>query len=71
MKPKRSRNVKYVTLKNMREYKSLPIICKKTATINEQAVRNNEEFEVVELKIKQLKLMLKSLMKPLKLNMII
>jgi hypothetical protein len=40
----------------MRVYKSLPIICKKTATINEQAVRNNEEFEVVELKDKTLKI---------------
>jgi hypothetical protein len=37
-------------------YKSLPIICKKTATINEQAVRNNEEFEVVELKDKTVKI---------------
>jgi hypothetical protein len=35
---KESQNVKYVTLKNMRVYKSLPIICKKTAAINEQAV---------------------------------
>ena len=40
----------------MRVYKSLPIICKKTATINEQAVRNNEEFEVVELKDKTVKI---------------
>jgi hypothetical protein len=53
---KESQNVKYVTLKNMRVYKSLPIICKKTATINEQAVRNNEEFEVVELKDKTVKI---------------
>jgi hypothetical protein len=53
---KESQNVKYVTLKNMRVYKSLPIICKKTATRNEQAVRNNEEFEVVELKDKTVKI---------------
>ncbi len=37
-------------------YKSLPIICKKTATINEQAVRNNEAIEVVELKDKTVKI---------------
>ncbi len=49
---KESQNVKYVTLKNMRVYKSLHIICQKTATMNEQPVRNNEEFEVVELKDK-------------------
>jgi len=36
----------------MRVYKSLPIICKKTTTINDKQVRNNEEFEVVELKDK-------------------
>ena len=53
---KESQNVKYVTLKNMRVYKNLPIICKKTATINEQPVRNNEEFEVVELKDKTVKI---------------
>ena len=40
----------------MRVYKNLPIICKKTATINEQQVRNNEEFEVVELKDKTVKI---------------
>ncbi len=40
----------------MRVYKSLPIICKKTATINQQAVRNNEEFELVELKDKTVKI---------------
>ncbi len=38
----------------MRVCKSLSIICKKTSTINEQPVRNNEEFEVVELKDKTL-----------------
>jgi hypothetical protein len=43
-----SQNVNYETLKNMRVHKALPIICKKTATINEQSVRNNEDFEVVE-----------------------
>ena len=69
MEPERKSKCKYVTLKNMRVYKILPIICKKTSTINEQQVRNNEEFEVVELKDKQLKLNLISLMKLLKLNM--
>ena len=41
----------------------------KTTTINDNQVRNYEEFEVVELKDKQLKLNLKSLMKLSKLNM--
>jgi hypothetical protein len=45
---KESQDVKYVTLKHMRVYKSLPIICKKTTTLNENQVRNNEEFEVVD-----------------------
>jgi hypothetical protein len=40
----------------MRVYKSLPIICKKTTTINENQVRNNEEFVVVELKDKTVKI---------------
>jgi hypothetical protein len=40
----------------MRVYKILFIICKKTATINEQPVRNNEEFEVVDLKDKTVKI---------------
>jgi hypothetical protein len=39
----------------MRVYKSFPIICKKTATLNCQAVKNNEEFKVVELKDKTAK----------------
>ncbi len=38
LKIKESQNVKYVTLKNMTVYKNLLIICKKTATINEQPV---------------------------------
>ncbi len=33
----------------MRIYKLSPIICKKITTINNNQVRNNEEFEVVEL----------------------
>jgi GTPase SAR1 family protein len=37
---KESQNVKYITLKHMRVYKSLPIICKKTTTINDKQVRN-------------------------------
>ena len=53
---KESQNVKYITLKHMRVYKSLPIICKKTTTINDKQVRNNEEFEVVELKDKTVKI---------------
>jgi hypothetical protein len=52
---KESQNVKYETLKNMRVYRSLPIICKTTATINDQAVGNDEEFEVVGLKHKTVK----------------
>ena len=32
----------------MRVYKSLPIICKKTTTLYDNQVRNNEEFEVVD-----------------------
>ncbi len=53
----------------MRVYKSLPIICKKTTTINDNQVRNNEEFEVVELRDETVKKNLKLLMKLLKLNM--
>jgi hypothetical protein len=41
----------------MRVYKSLPIICKKTATIKKYAVRNHEEFEVVKSIDKTVKIM--------------
>ncbi len=53
---KESQSVEYLTFKTTRVYKSLPVICKKTTTINDNQIRNNEEFEVVELKDKTLKI---------------
>ena len=44
---KESQDTKYITLNNMRVYKSLPIISKKTFTSEENKVCNNEEFEVM------------------------
>jgi hypothetical protein len=49
---KESQNVKYITLNNMRVYKNLPIISKKTVNVGDkdlgQQIRNNEEFEVMD-----------------------
>jgi hypothetical protein len=49
---KESQNVKYITLNDMRVYKNLPIISKKTVNVGDkdlgQQIRNNEEFEVMD-----------------------
>jgi len=49
---KESQNVKYITLKNIRVYKNLPIISKKTTSVGDKKygykIRNNEEFEVID-----------------------
>ncbi len=48
-----SQDVKYITLNNVRVYKSLPIISKKTVNVGDkdlgQQIRNNEEFEVMDI----------------------
>jgi hypothetical protein len=50
---KESHNVKYISLNNMRVYKNLPIISKKTVNVGDkllgQQIRNNEEFEVMDI----------------------
>ncbi len=49
---KESQDVKYITLNNMRVYKNLPIISKKSVNVGDkdlgQQIRNNEEFEVMD-----------------------
>ncbi len=35
-------------MNNFKVFKSLPVICKKTTTIEEIELKNNEEFEVID-----------------------
>ncbi len=45
-----SRGVDYVIVNNFKVFVRLPVICKKTMTINKtNELKNNEEFEVVNL----------------------
>ena len=43
---KMSKDNPYITINNIRVYKNLPIISKKTRTIDDNEVKNNEEFTV-------------------------
>ena len=49
---KESQDFKYITLNNMRVYKHLPTISKKTVNVSDkdlgQQIRNNEEFKVTD-----------------------
>ena len=43
-------NKKYMIINNFKVFEGLPIICKKTMTINKtDELKNNEEFEVFEI----------------------
>ncbi len=52
MEPKRKSKCKICNLKTYESIWKLPIICKKTTIRKDNHVRNNEEFEVIELKDK-------------------
>ena len=44
---KEAENQKYIIINNFKVFVGLPIICKKTMTINKtDDIKNNEEFEV-------------------------
>jgi hypothetical protein len=45
---KESLNNKFIIVNNIKVFKSLPFICKKTMTTKEEDLKNNEEFEVID-----------------------
>ena len=50
-----SRGVDYVIVNNFKVFVGLPIICKKTMTKNKtDELKNNEEFEVIDIKNKKI-----------------
>jgi len=50
-----SRGVDYIIVNNFKVFVGLPIICKKTMTINKtDELKNNEEFEVIDIKNKKI-----------------
>ena len=47
---KEATDKKYIIINNFKVFVGLPIICKKTMTINKtDELKNNEEFEVINL----------------------
>ena len=50
-----SKNKKIIVVNNIKVFVGLPIICKKTMTIDKQELKNNEEFEVIKRVAKTIK----------------
>ena len=44
-----SKNKKFIVVNNIKVFVGLPIICKKTMTVDKQELKNNEEFEVINI----------------------
>ena len=44
-----SKNKKFIVVNNIKVFVGLPIICKKTMTVDKQDLKNNEEFEVINI----------------------
>ena len=44
-----SKDKPYITLNNIRVYPGLPVICKKTFTVDDSELKNNEDFQVENL----------------------
>ena len=47
---------KHIIINNIKVFKTLPILCKKTMTINEFELKNNEEFEVIDFNDKNIRI---------------
>ena len=45
---KESMDNKFIIVNNIKVFKSLPVIFKKTMTAKEEDLKNNEEFEVID-----------------------
>ncbi len=49
-----AKNKKYIVVNNV--FVGLPVICKKTMTIDKQELKNNEEFEVINVDSKTIEI---------------
>ena len=53
---KESKDKKYIVVNNIKVFVGLPIICKKTMTIDKHDLKNNEEFEVINVDSKTIEI---------------
>ncbi len=51
-----SKNKKYIVVKNIEVFVGLPVICKKTMTIDKEDLKNNEKFEVINVNSKTIEI---------------
>jgi len=51
-----SKNKKYIVVNNIKVFVGLPVICKKTMTIDSKELKNNEEFEVINVDSKTIEI---------------
>ena len=51
-----SKNKKIIVVNNIKVFVGLPIICKKTMTIDKQELKSNEEFDVIKLDAKTIEI---------------
>ncbi len=51
-----SKNKKYIVVNNIKVFIGLPVICKKTMTIDKTELKNNEEFEVINVDSKTIEI---------------
>ncbi len=51
-----AKNKKYIVVNNIKVFVGLPVISKKTTTIDKQELKNNEEFEVINVDSKTIEI---------------